>query len=518
MWNAVRAIGSLGWACATLLVLSACGGAAENARARATVDPDAPLQASLHAGEVEFRIANSFTARERDLPFTLYLGMSEAAGTRITTNAFVDLRDLQATLPDILSGTLAPACGLELDVGFQNAEADGDLIRARAVVDAHVHRCRNRGTESEERGARLLTQTIDVAGTIGGSLEGRCIALRLVDLDLEPRGFLGALATFLGVTDRARDALLARTRLILSESPICPQLPEPLALLDPRFDSFTLREIDAGGIGVAIPGSIDLSAAALVKLLARVDAQGDAVPPAGTLPREGQLTRRVRDSIEFRGTRIAYGVDLGLSAAGPARIDVEAALDLRDLQDRLPALLAGETLLDTCGGRIELDFLQAEGRERRIALKGRLNVEDFDCVRSGPGTWERGDLVDLEVVEARAELSAKLVEGCVVFELHDLSRDPPGSIGLLETGSGRIEAARALLLEAVGLVLEEKPLCPEVPPGIAILDPQFERIAAVERGQGGVGIDLAGSIDVSPANVIRLLQLLQTRGAVPPPP
>ena len=184
----------------------------------------------------------------------------------------------------------------------------------------------------------------------------------------------------------------------------------------------------------------------------------------------------------------------------------------------MPDILAGETLLDICGGRVTLGRLEAEAREERLIARAQIDLETFDCERTGPSTWERGALLTAEEVGVRAELSAELVDGCVVFRLLDLARDPPGALARMETGGGRAEAARALLLEAVGLILEETPLCPEIPEELAVLDPRLGRGAPQEIGDGGVGVVVDGSVEVSPRTVVDLLRLLQARGVLPARP
>ncbi len=502
-----------------MLVLSACGGAAEVSQPPEELDRSASVDPVTHAGEVEFRITDSLPTQDGEVPVTLYLGLAAAPGTRLGANAFVDLRDLQIALPDLLTGAIEPSCGLGLDVRFDGAEAVGDMIRARATTDARLYRCRNSGTDAESRGIRFLTQTIDIEATVSAGVEGECIAFRLVDLDLVPRGLLGRVSTLFGVTDRARSAILAQTRETLSDNAVCPDLPPALALLDPQFSAFALREVGDGGMGAALSGSVDLDAGALVDMLALVQARANA-PGAGSgaAASTGRLDGRIDSTLDIGGTEIAYGVDVGLTAAGPTRIDVETGLDLRDLQSRLPDLLAGRALVNICGGSIDLNRLEAEATGRSVALRGVLGVNSYDCTQTEPGTWVRGILLDATEIAVRADLSAEIVESCVVFRLLDLSRDPPGAFVQLETGSGRVEAARELLLEAAWLLLEEAPLCPDYPPELAVLDPRLDRVAPQEIGDGGVGIDIDGSIDVSPATVIALLRLLQSRGAVPPPP
>lgn len=507
------------WACAVALALSGCGGAEDDAVAMRAVDLGSPVDAADHAGDVQFHIVETFAARDKDIPFGVYLGLAPETGTRLAANALVDLRALQQELPELLTTGFDPTCGLGIDVDFTGAEAAGGLIRARAVVDARVYRCLNPGTADERRGGRLIVQTIDVVATVGGRLEDGCIAFRLEDLDLAPRGLLGRLATLFGVTERAHTAILARAGTTLTANPVCPDLPEGLAPLDPQFNVFALREIGAGGIGATGSGSVDLRAEKLLRLLAVAE---DRSTVSGGVARvvmasDDRLEIRIADNFEMRDREIPYGIDIGLAAIGPTRIGIETTLDLRDLQAGLPDLLTGETLLDICGGRVALGRLEAEAREERLIATALINLEAFDCERTGPGTWERGALQIAEEVGLRAELSADFIESCVVFRLLDLARDPPGAMARMETGSGRAEAARALLLEAVGLILEENPLCPEVPEELAVLDPSFDRGAPQEIGDGGVGVVVDGSIEVSPRTVVDLLRLLQARGALPLP-
>lgn len=504
---------------AAALALGGCGVAADDRATRAPVDLAAAVDPATYAGDVAFRIANTFPAEGRAIPFEAYLGLTPETRTRLGGKGFVDLRHLQSVLPDLLTGALDPSCGLGLDLRFEGAEADGDKLRARASTDARVYRCRQRGTEEERRGVRLLTQTIDIDATLSARLEGECIAFRLDELALAPKGLLGGLANLFRVTNRARAAILAKARETLAENPVCPDLPPALDLLDPHFSDGGLREIGNGGIGAALFGSVDLSAANLVELLALVEAPGTQPKAATRLAAgPGRAAFRFDDSIAVRDVEIGIGLDVGLAAVDVTRIGIETVLDLRDLQARLPEIVGGEVLVDTCGGRITMQSLAAGAQGTTVVAKGTLAVESFDCERTGPGSWQRGALVTAEEIGVRAELSAELVEGCAVFRLIDLQRDPPGAFRQLETGSGRLEAARALMLDSVRLVLEDRPLCPDLPPEIEVLAPTFDRAGPVELSERGIGIAIDGSIEASPRSLVDMLRLLQARGALPPPP
>jgi hypothetical protein len=174
--------------------------------------------------------------------------------------------------------------------------------------------------------------------------------------------------------------------------------------------------------------------------------------------------------------------------------------------------------VDNCGVRIALRSIEADAQDAAVIVTGRLDAELFDCERTGPAAWPRGATERVAQVDFRAEVSAELREACVVFLLRDLDLTSPASIPQVDTGSGRVAAARTLLVEAAGLLLEEVPFCPSLPAELAMLDPTYESGAPEEIGDGGLGVALRGSVDASTATVLEVLRLLQERGVLPPRP
>lgn len=253
--------------CLAALLLSGCGGEAEDAPAPAAAISKGPVDPSYYSGEVTFKIAEPLPVGGRELPLTLYLGLSPQTETRLAVEAFVDLRPLQEALPEIVAGTVVESCGLGLDLDLDRVEAVGKQVRGRGRVVARLYRCSGRGTEEERRGMRLLSQTIDVVAVATAGLEQDCIVFRLEELELSPRGLIGRVADLFGVTERARVAILDRAAEALANRPICPELPEDVAWLDPRYTDGGPREIVDGGMGAALSGSVDASAGTLVRLV-----------------------------------------------------------------------------------------------------------------------------------------------------------------------------------------------------------------------------------------------------------
>jgi hypothetical protein len=231
-----------------------------------------------------------------------------------------------------------------------------------------------------------------------------------------------------------------------------------------------------------------------------------------------QVELKFDETMTLEGNEIRYGLDLGLEAVAPTRIGVAAMLDLTDLQHQLPELLAGLTLVDNCGLRIAVQRIEADAQESTVVVTARLDVEAFNCERTAPTAWQRGALKSANEVDVRAELSAELRGPCVVFRLYDVTPSVSGTLPEVQTGSGQRQAARALLVEAVGLLLEDHPICPALPPELEMLDPVYESGAPSEIEEGGLGLFLRGSIDVSTATILDVLRLLQARGVLPRPP
>ncbi|MDV7143680.1 hypothetical protein R3X27_13420 [Tropicimonas sp. TH_r6] len=516
------AIAAKAGAFASILMLYGCGGSAEDSDAADFAISGTPVPPESFSGALSLRVADSFATKDgTDLPLALYLGLEPKTETRLGINAFLDLREIQRALPDLLSGKVEADCGLDLDIDFKGAAAEEKSVRAKGTVEATLYRCRDRDTAEERRGLRLLSQTIDFEAVASASLLEDCISVQLADLELEPQGLLGGVADLFGVTKSARSAILAAAETKLAENPICPDLPKAIRQLDPDFSEAGLREIGEGGLGAALSGSFDLRAANIVELLSLAQANGISPGPSKTLPAPttgSGVSYRIDESLATLDTEIAYGLDLRISETAPTRLGADAILDLQDIQRKLPDLLANAVLFDKCGARITLQGLEATASGTSLIATGPLELENYECERTDPGTWQRGALTNTERALVRFEASTEVEDTCVIFRLLGVEQDPPLPFVAVEGEDDRPEAIKALLLEAIGLMLEQRPLCPDLPPALELLDPQFTRGTPHEIGDGGVGIALEGSVDLRTTTLVEVLSLLQKRGVLPPSP
>lgn len=375
----------LAWATAAVLTLSACAGVADDDILGGRVDPSVQVDRSAFAGNVTFSFSETLPLDERQIPLSIGVGLTPISQTRLGARAFADLRHIQLALPELLTGSFDPSCRLGIDVRFDGAEARAETVRASGSADVRLYACRQRGDAPVRRGALLVTQTIDIGATVVAGLEAGCVVFRLEDLAIAPRGFLGGLATALGVTERSRVALRAKTETILSENPVCPELPPSLQSLDLQFASAGLREIGQAGIGAALSGSVDLNAATIVEILAVSLARR---PPNEASARvveaeDDQLRLQIDSSIDVSGTPVGWALDVGLAAEDATRIGIDAVLDLQDVQARLPTLLTDEVLLDNCGVRMTVQSVNMLATGSALEISTSVALDIFECVRTG---------------------------------------------------------------------------------------------------------------------------------------
>ena len=114
--------------------------------------------------------------------------------------------------------------------------------------------------------------------------------------------------------------------------------------------------------------------------------------------------------------------------------------------------------------------------------------------------------------------SVELRDNCAYFSILslDLTAAEASRERLLEADT--LKEVNDLILTALGLVLNESPICPELPPELASLDPIYARGGPREIGDGGLGVLLEGSVDVSVATILDVLTVMQERGVIPGPP
>lgn len=213
------------------------------------------------------KIPADLPIEDAKIPIVIYGGLSAETDTRLKVNAFVDLRSVQSRLPELASGVFYETCKNELALSLRELAADGDTVRARGRVRAKLFSCNRRDPDNEQQGLHWLTQDVDVVASAKATVADQCIHFNLVELELDPLGFLGGIANLFGLANLARSAILEEAEKYFAENAVCPEFPSELTSLSPSFKSGGVREIGDNGIGAALSGSVDTSASTMISLL-----------------------------------------------------------------------------------------------------------------------------------------------------------------------------------------------------------------------------------------------------------
>lgn len=218
---------------------------------------------------------------------------------------------------------------------------------------------------------------------------------------------------------------------------------------------------------------------------------------------------------QVRETELPYKLDLSLTAVAPTRIGVGALLDLREIQKTVPERLADNAIIDNCGLQVRLDDLSLQALDDAIDLDGDVTITIFECSRTSERDFQRGEQKRAILANMATQATVELRDNCAYFKLIDLTLAAPEEQREQLLEDDTLESAKELMLAAVDLVLNETPLCPELPPELASLDPTYDNGGPREIGEGGLGVFLEGSVDVSPSTILDILTVLQEQQLIP---
>jgi len=250
----------------------------------------------------------------------------------------------------------------------------------------------------------------------------------------------------------------------------------------------------------------------------RVTALVVALVLSATAGKAQQIAFDINDTTELDGMEVAYSANIKLRALSLTRLEVDAMLDLRGLQRKLPELLAYTQVLALCGNDTIAKEIAVTARDEDISIAAEVQSIFFECERIDSTTWKRGGeraSYDFGVV---LDASAELRDNCAFLRLSDAVVEPAGELPQSVEDAQNLSRVNLLLIEAIGLILEDLPFCPDLPPEIVALDPVYETAGPREIPEGGLGIALRGSVDTSTSTVIGILKGLQREGALPASP
>lgn len=216
--------------------------------------------------------------------------------------------------------------------------------------------------------------------------------------------------------------------------------------------------------------------------------------------------------------KISYNLSLRLAERGPTRIGTEALLDLTNLQSTLPGIVNGHALVDLCTLRAEIRGMDLAAQGGNFVFSGTLAADMYSCARDGLTATDRGPLVLSQDMTLTVTAGVRVEDNCVTLNLADMAIDLTGAVQLTDAQKQASEKAGDLLVAVVERLMANHPVCPKLPPELASLEPRYDTGGTTEIGEGGLGLSLRGSTDVSTGTILDILQVLQDRGVLPPKP
>jgi len=231
-----------------------------------------------------------------------------------------------------------------------------------------------------------------------------------------------------------------------------------------------------------------------------------------------QVGFAVSETLEAGEMQLPYTLNVELTAAEPTRVGVNAVLDLREIQKLVPERLAENALIDNCSLQVKLDDLSIVAENDAIAVDSLLAVTRFDCGRIDENNFRRGEQKSTFAAKLSTVASVELRDNCAYLKIPDVTLGSPEATREQLLREETLAEVRSFLLAAIDLVLSETPLCPELPEELSSIDPRYYKGGPREIEDGGLGVILSGSLDVSPSTIIDMLLVLQQEEVIPGPP
>ncbi|MEY8842446.1 hypothetical protein AB9K41_25725, partial [Cribrihabitans sp. XS_ASV171] len=155
-----------------------------------------------------------------------------------------------------------------------------------------------------------------------------------------------------------------------------------------------------------------------------------------------EVTLSVTRQIDRPEGTIPYRLDLALRDVAPARIGLDARLDLRELQAHIADHLSKRILVDTCNSHITLEAVRLTAEDTRLAAGGKLLAQFFACERDRLRPQDRGETLFSQSLAMAAAVSATVSGNCVRFRLDDLRFEQEGPVTLTDEQRAFLDKTR----------------------------------------------------------------------------
>ena len=231
-----------------------------------------------------------------------------------------------------------------------------------------------------------------------------------------------------------------------------------------------------------------------------------------------EVELKFTQTLDIRETEVPYELQVRLTENAPARLGVDALVDLIAAQKALSGAMAGYVIVDTCFASVRVDRLEVLAEKDAFAFSGAMTAEIYRCEFEGLQPTHRGERLLSQAIAVGLVASVEVQGNCAVFHLEDIEVEQDGSLKLDDEQKELIARTGDLLRVASEELMAKNPICPKLPAELESLDPQYDAGGTREIGNGGAGVYLRGSIDVSTGTILSILSVLQQEGVIPDAP
>ncbi|WP_425045216.1 hypothetical protein [Primorskyibacter sp. S87] len=237
----------------------------------------------------------------------------------------------------------------------------------------------------------------------------------------------------------------------------------------------------------------------------------------GTALSAEEVTFRTSPIVTIGEHEVPVELALSLKDVSATRIYIESVVDLRRAQDTLVNALTADPYVDICNARITVSQAIARTDDIALTLGGKIDARLYRCEGQVGDGRNRVEEVFAGGLTVGASASAEFKDDCLYFRLIDLRLTPDRLTEMSEVKEA-VEEVRDIFFKATDAVLENNPVCPVLPAELSSLSPTYDAGGTRELGEGGIGLFFEGSVDASTEAIVDILQVLQKKEVLPPPP
>ncbi len=215
---------------------------------------------------------------------------------------------------------------------------------------------------------------------------------------------------------------------------------------------------------------------------------------------------RFVEETEIEGVTVRIPMAVSMTAETATGLSLKITGDLGVVQDILPAVLSRHIDYE-CDRRTSIAVTDVTAEGTQIKLKGQLQAYRWLC---NNGT--RGAEMLRQTARVETVLGGRIEDGCLVMRVVSTDVRPDGLTGALMNLSGFTGRLNRDLEARLDAALRDDDNCIDMPDEFRAFDAEITGGGFRDIGDGRIGAELDGRMEISASNFIRLVHLMGRQG------